>query len=212
MLKCTTKYVLSSTIIDSSGAPAASHFQVCDAKSRTASDVLSGIQPKPRQILASCGKPYRTGGGNKKPCVFPRSRLRFTPKAGSKVGAVEDGFEIALQSQSRRAVCCWRAPAVSPPAAVPPPRAGADAKSSKLDVLAHAATGSAVLSLQWLLAAGCARLAVRGGAARRWEVGLGQRQGPCPAAHTPPPSLPCACGPAAASCPDTGRHTSTDHQ
>ena len=51
-------------------------------------EVLSCIQPKPRQILASCGNPYRTLGGNKKPCVFPRLRLRLTPKAGTKVGAV----------------------------------------------------------------------------------------------------------------------------
>ena len=34
-------------------------------------------------------KPYRTRGGNKKPCVFPRSRLSFTLKAGSKVNAVQ---------------------------------------------------------------------------------------------------------------------------
>ena len=48
----------------------------------------SRIQPKPRQILAPCGKPYRIRGGNKKPCVSPRSRLRLTLKAGTKVGAV----------------------------------------------------------------------------------------------------------------------------
>ena len=39
--------------------------------------------------VGSMREPYGTRGGNKKPCVFPRSRLRFTPKAGSKVGAVE---------------------------------------------------------------------------------------------------------------------------
>ena len=38
--------------------------------------------PEPRWILAPCGKPYRTRGGNKKPlCVSPRSRLRFTLKS-----------------------------------------------------------------------------------------------------------------------------------
>ena len=34
------------------------------------------------------GKPCRTRGGNKKLCIFPRSRLTFTPKAGSKPGDV----------------------------------------------------------------------------------------------------------------------------
>ena len=46
-------------------------------------EVLSRIQPEPRQILAPCGKPYRTRGVNTKPCIFPRSRLRFIQKAGS---------------------------------------------------------------------------------------------------------------------------------
>ena len=32
---------------------------------------------------------------------FPRSRLRFTQKAGSKVGAVQDGFGIALRPETR---------------------------------------------------------------------------------------------------------------
>ena len=44
-------------------------------------EALSRIQPKPlSQILASCGKPYGTLAGSKIPCVFPRSRLRFTQK------------------------------------------------------------------------------------------------------------------------------------
>ena len=43
---------------------------------------LRSVKPKPLQILAPCGKPYRIRGGNEKPCVFPRSRLRFTLKAG----------------------------------------------------------------------------------------------------------------------------------
>ena len=52
-------------------------------------EVRSRIKPKPRQILAPCGKPCRTRRGNKKLCVSPRSRLRFTLKAGTKVGAVQ---------------------------------------------------------------------------------------------------------------------------
>ena len=52
-------------------------------------EVRPRVKPKPlSQILAPCGKPYRTRGGNQKPWVFPRSRLKFTLKAGSKVGAV----------------------------------------------------------------------------------------------------------------------------
>ena len=54
------------------------------------------------QIPAPCGKPCRTRGVNKKPCVFPRSRLRFTSKSGSKVGAAQDGFEIALHHGMHR--------------------------------------------------------------------------------------------------------------
>ena len=42
------------------------------------------------------------GGGNKTPCVFPRSRLRFTRKAGSKVGAGSFCLEIALHWQYYR--------------------------------------------------------------------------------------------------------------
>ena len=51
-------------------------------------EVLSRIKPKPHWILAPRGKLYRTRGGNQKPCIYPRPRLRFTLKAGSKVGAV----------------------------------------------------------------------------------------------------------------------------
>ena len=51
---------------------------VCDCAEY--SEVLSRVKSKPLWILAPCGKPYRTRGGNKKPCVFPRSRLRFTQK------------------------------------------------------------------------------------------------------------------------------------
>ena len=43
-------------------------------------EVLSRFQPKPRQILALCGKPCRTRGRNKKLCIFatqiyPKSRF-----------------------------------------------------------------------------------------------------------------------------------------
>ena len=37
------------------------------------------------RFLAPRGKPYRAGGGNKKPCVFPRSRLRLYPKSRCKI-------------------------------------------------------------------------------------------------------------------------------
>ena len=49
---------------------------------------LSHFQPKPRWFLALCRKPSRARGRNKKLCIFPRLRFRFTPKAGSKPGAV----------------------------------------------------------------------------------------------------------------------------
>ena len=39
---------------------------------------LSCVEPSKQSN--SCGKPYRTRGGDKRPCVFPRSRLRFTQK------------------------------------------------------------------------------------------------------------------------------------
>ena len=67
-------------------------------------EVLSRIQPQPHQILVSRGKPYRTQVGNKKLCVFPRSRLRVTQKTATNVGEVwdvwTDGYEMAVRSDS----------------------------------------------------------------------------------------------------------------
>ena len=56
---------------------------------RFLNEVRSRSKPKPCQILAPCGKPCRDRRGNKRPCVFSRSRLRFALNAGSKVGAVQ---------------------------------------------------------------------------------------------------------------------------
>ena len=64
-------------------------------------EVLSRFQPKPRQSVALCGKPCRTRGGNQKPCVFPRSRLRFALDAGSKAGAVQ---ALSLRGVGRSAM------------------------------------------------------------------------------------------------------------
>ena len=73
--------------------------------------MLSRIHPKPRQILASCGKPYRTLGGNKRNRAYFHARVSDLPKkAGTKVGAVWDGYEIALHRTSVRTICFPRPP------------------------------------------------------------------------------------------------------
>ena len=48
---------------------------------------LRSAVSNPAETALTFGKPYRTRGGNKTPCVFPRSRLRFTQEAGAE-GAV----------------------------------------------------------------------------------------------------------------------------
>ena len=58
--------------------------------SRLRAEVLFRVKPNLNRagFWLHAGKPYETRGGNQTPCVFSRSRLRFTLKAASRVGAV----------------------------------------------------------------------------------------------------------------------------
>ena len=78
------------------------------AGSESRSKVRSRIQPEPRQILAPCGTPYRTRAEIRNRAYFHARDSRSTRKAGSNVGAVQDGLEIALRGvtlAARRLLC-----------------------------------------------------------------------------------------------------------
>ena len=70
-------------------------------------------KPKPHQILAPCRKPYTTRGVNEKPCIFPRSRLRFTQKSRYKsrrgLGWIRDSTSEAMRPlPASRSRAQWR--------------------------------------------------------------------------------------------------------
>ena len=69
---------------------------------------------KPRQTLPLCGQPCRTRGRNKKVCISPRSQLRSTLKAGSKLARLKVGTGIALLNTENTLIhiaCCRLGPA-----------------------------------------------------------------------------------------------------
>ena len=80
-------------------------------------EVRSRIQTKPQsQTLAPCGRPYRTRGVNQKPCIFPRSRFRFTQKAGVTsrrgLGWIRDGTSTARNESELAQVSITASPTV----------------------------------------------------------------------------------------------------
>ena len=98
---------------------------------------------KPRfQNLAPRGTPYRTRGGSKEPCAFPRSRLRFPLKSGAKVSAVSSGL-VGRASVVRLK---HRAAALRLPGGTwEKPRAPASGASRKSKTRATCCTGSAAV-------------------------------------------------------------------
>ena len=88
-------------------APRAALFNATRMHARGSRPAHKTWEPEPKCDLASnlnrarfrlyAGNHVGTRGRNQKLCIFPRSRLRITLKAGSKSGAVKVGSEIALQ-------------------------------------------------------------------------------------------------------------------